>query len=93
MKKMVVSLVLAIACMGLGTAFAEDKGMSKAQKDECLLMSKNCQDATLSIQEKIKKLQAEIKKGTKVYTPEDIKKLEDKLKETESTLDKLLTGP
>lgn len=90
MKKMVVRLVLAVACMGLGVAFAEDKGMSKTQKDECLLVSKNCQDATLSIQEKMKKLQAEINKGTKVYSPEELKRLEDKLKDAENTLDILL---
>lgn len=90
MKKMVVRLVLAVACMGLGVAFAEDKGMTQAQKDECLLVSKNCADATLSIQEKMKKLQAEIQKGDRVYTPEELKKLEDKMKETQKTLDDLL---
>ncbi|OGR23920.1 MAG: hypothetical protein A2X79_05260 [Desulfuromonadaceae bacterium GWB2_53_15] len=90
MKKLVVRIVLAVACMGLGVAFAEDKGMTKAEKDECLLMSKNCKNTALSIQEKIKKLQGEIKKGKKVYSAEEIKKLEDKLKDAENTLDILL---
>lgn len=90
MKKMVVRLVLTVACMGLGVAFADDKGMSKTEKDECLLVSKNCKNTALSIQEKIKKLQGEIKKGKKVYSAEELKKLEDKLKDTENTLDILL---
>lgn len=92
MKKMVVSLVLAVACMGLGVAFAEDNGMAKMEKDECLLVSKNCRNATLSIQEKIDKLQGEINKGTKVYSTEELKKLEDKLKDAENTLDVLLNN-
>lgn len=93
MKKMVVRLVLLVACMGFGVAFAEDKGMSVTQKDECLLVSKDCKNATLSIQEKIKKLETEINKGKRVYTSEELKKLEQKLKDTEMTLDELLLNP
>lgn len=64
--------------------------MTKAQKDECLLASKNCEDQVDSIQKKIKKLNAEIKKGDKVYSPEELKKLETKLAETNDLLDTLL---
>ncbi len=91
MKRMVVRLVLAFACMGLSVAYADDKTMSTAQKDECLLVSKNCQNTSLSIQEKMKKLQEEINKGDKAYTADEIKKLESKLKETEKDLDILLS--
>ena len=91
MKKMFISLVLTVACMGLGVAFAEEKTMTQAEKDECLLISKNCQNASLTLQEKMKKLQEEIKKGTKVYSAEDLKRLESKLKEAEQTLDYLMT--
>lgn len=93
MKKMILRVVLAVACMGIGVAFAEDKGMSATQKDECLLVSKDCKNTALSIQEKAKKLEAEIQKGSRVYTAEELKKLEKKLKETEAALDQLLTGP
>lgn len=64
--------------------------MSKEEKDQCLLASKGCKDEVDSIQKKMKKLQAEIKKGKKVYTADEIKKLEDKLKEADDMLDKLL---
>lgn len=91
MKKMVARLVLVIACMGFGIAFAEDKGMTGAQKDECLLVAKDCKNASLSIQDKIKKLQSEIKKGKKTYSADDLKKLEAQLKETEAMLNQLLS--
>ena len=67
--------------------------MSKEEKDQCLLASKGCKDEVDSIQKKMKKLQAEIKKGKKVYTAEEIKKLEDKLKEADDLLDALVNKP
>lgn len=93
MKKMVLRLVLVVACMGIGIACAEDEKMTQPQKDECLLISKDCKNTALSIQEKINKLQSEIQKGHKVYTAEELRKLEDKLKESETMLNELLTGP
>ena len=93
MNRMILRLVVLVACMGLGVAFAEDKPMTSEQKDECLLISKDCRNASLTIQEKIKKLQDEIAKGEKVYTPAELKKLEDKLKEAENLLDNILSGP
>lgn len=92
MKKFVVGLVLALACMSVGVAFTADKGMTKPQKDECLLSSKDCMNATLSIQQKLKKLDKEIKKGNKTYSADEIKKLEQQLKDTEKQLDQILMG-
>lgn len=89
MKKIILNLVVLLACMGAGVAFTQEKTMPQ-KKDECLLISKNCQAQTSSIQEKIKRLENEIEKGTRVYTPQELKKLQDKLKETEATLDLLL---
>lgn len=93
MKKMFIRLVLTVACMGLGVAYADNHEMSKTQKDECLLMSQQCKTSALTIQEKIQKLQDEISKGKRVYTKEEIKRLNDKLKDAEQTLDMLTTGP
>jgi hypothetical protein len=39
----------------------------------------------------MKKLNAEIKKGTKVYSADELKKLQDKLNEAEAMLDALMT--
>ena len=63
--------------------------MTKEQKNECLLASKGCMGEADSIQQKMKKLNAEIKKGKKVYSAEDLKKLNAKLKEAEILLDNL----
>lgn len=89
MKRIAVLLCAAFMMTATAPAFAAEK-MTKEQKDECLLSSKNCMNEVDSIQKKIKKLNAEIKKGTKVYTPEEIKTLNDKLKEAEDLVDKLL---
>ena len=88
MKKIAV-LMIAVFSMSVAVpVFAAE--MSKEQKDQCLLASKGCASETDSIQKKIKKLQAEVKKGTKVYSVDEITKLNAKLKEAEDLLDGLL---
>jgi hypothetical protein len=90
MKKIVV-LMIAVFSMAVAVpAFAAE--MTKEQKNECLLASKGCAAAADTIQEKIKKLEAEVKKGTKVYSADEIKKLNAKLKEAEDLLDSLLNN-
>ena len=89
--KRVSILILSVFVMSVSVpVFAAE--MSKEQKDQCLLASKECKTEVDSIQQKIKKLQAEVKKGNKVYSPEEIKKLSAKLKEAEEILDKLMTA-
>lgn len=88
MKKMIVLILAAFLTSASLPAFAEDV---KASKDECILASKGCKNEVDSIQTKIKKLQTEINKGTKVYTAEEIKKLDAKLKEASALLDNLLS--
>lgn len=88
MKRIVVLLMAAFMMSASVPVFAAD--MTQEQKDQCLLASKECKHETDTIQKKIKKLQAEVKKGTKTYTPEEIKKLNDKLKEAEALLDNML---
>ena len=88
MKKIAV-LMIAVFSMAVAVpAFAAD--MTKEQKNECLLASKGCAGSADTIQQKIKKLDAEVKKGTKVYSADEIKKLNAKLKEAEALLDSLL---
>ena len=61
MKKMAL-LIAAVLMMGLQTpVFAADT--THQQKDECLLSSKQCATQADSIQQKMKRLDAEIKKG------------------------------
>ena len=90
MKKAAVMMLAVFAMSATVPAFGQ---MSKEEKDQCLLASKNCANEVNSIQQKIKKLNAEIKKGKKVYSSEELKKLNTKLKEAEDMLDKIMTGP
>lgn len=88
MKRIVILLMAAFMMSASVPVFAAE--MTKEQKDQCLLASKECKNETDTIQKKIKKLQAEVKKGTKVYSADEIKKLNDKLKEAEVLLDNML---
>ena len=90
MRKLFVYFVFALACMGFSFAHADEKSMTKAQKDQCLLISKDCQNEVTSIQQKIKKLEQEIKKGTRVYSADEMKTLKYKLKDAEETLDNMM---
>ncbi|MBT0651573.1 hypothetical protein [Geomobilimonas luticola] len=88
MKKVAVMVMAAFMMSATVPAFAQ---MTKEEKDQCLLASKNCMMEVDTLQKKMKKLNAEIKKGTKVYSADELKKLQDKLKEAEAMLDALQT--
>ena len=90
MKKIALLLCAALMMSATVPAFAAE--MTKEEKDQCLLASKGCATEVDSIQKKIKKLQEEIKKGTKVYSAAEIKKLQEKLDEADKMLDVLLKG-
>ncbi len=89
MRKIAVAVMAAFMLTAALPAMAQ---MTKEEKDQCLLASKNCLNEVDSIQKRIKKLQTEIKKGKKVYTAEELKKLEDKLKEVKDVLKELEEG-
>ncbi|RII31018.1 MAG: hypothetical protein CXR30_04235 [Geobacter sp.] len=91
MKKVAVMMLAAFSMAVASPVFAAE--MTKDQKNECLLASKGCANEVSSIQTKMKKLQAEIKKGKKVYTADELKKLNDKLKEAEKMIDEMLANP
>jgi peptidoglycan hydrolase CwlO-like protein len=63
------------------------------QKDECLLLAKNCTNEVDSLQQRIDKLYNEIAKGTAVYTPGEIQVLEDKLNDALRDLQDMQYGP
>lgn len=83
MKRLAIILVAALLTAATVPAFAQ---MTKEEKDQCLLASKGCLNEVDSLQQRIKKLSREIKKGTKVYTAEELKTLEQKLKEVNDFL-------
>jgi hypothetical protein len=83
MKKLAIMLAAAIFMLSAGPAFSE---MTKVEKDECMLASKNCTDQVDDIYKRMHRLDKEIKKGNKVYDPAELKKLQQKLTETQDLL-------
>jgi len=83
MKKLAV-ILMAVGLFGAMPAFAaEHEGMKMDTKEgarECALQAE-------SIQKKMKRIQSEIKKGSTKYTAEELKTLNQKLKEANDTLD------
>jgi hypothetical protein len=71
-----------------GTVLAQQ---SNQEKVICDLASGNCLKQAELIQKKMHKLDKEIKKGDKKYSPEELRQLELKLKETQDMLDKMET--
>jgi peptidoglycan hydrolase CwlO-like protein len=88
MKKILIAILTVAALSATSMAFAADAPVA-GSKDECLLASKNCMNEVDSIQQRMKKINTEIKKGKKVYSAEELKKLDQKLKEADEILKSL----
>lgn len=86
MKKSAIVLIAALLLSPAGYIFAQQ---THEEKVICELAAKNCLNRIEIIQKKIKKLNDQIKKGSKTYTAEELKQLEQKLQETKDLLDKL----
>ncbi len=85
-------LLMVVMVLGLSVALpllAAEQGSMKMESSEGV--RKFALQAE-SIQQKIKRLQAEVQKGEKVYSVEDLKKLEDKLKEANKLLEDMSKG-
>ncbi|WP_224961475.1 hypothetical protein [Geomonas subterranea] len=83
MRKMALMLAASLFMLSSVPAYAQT---AADQKDECLLASKNCMTQVDDIQQRIHKLNKEIQKGTRVYSPQELRKLQDKLKEADDIL-------
>lgn len=63
-----------------------------AGKNLCLLESEGCPSRKMTIVELIKALRLELSKGEAVYTPSELRVLEDKLGEYELMYERLMFG-
>ena len=72
-----------------GSYGMEPSGESRqiANKGECLLVARNCPPDMAFVQNRIDRLNAEIAKGTDVYTPAELRVLNQKLNEAYTELD------
>jgi len=93
MKKLLV-IILALGLFSAMPVLAAehagmDMGSHEGMKMDTPEGARECALQAESIQQKIKRIEAEIKKGSTKYSAEDLKKLEDKLKEANYLLDSL----
>jgi hypothetical protein len=93
MKKLLV-IIAALGLFGaLPVLAAEHEGMKmgshEGMKMETPTGTRECALQAESIQEKIKRLDAEVAKGSKKYNANELKKLENKLREANDLLENL----
>ena len=86
MKKIVLIIITALMASTTMPAFSDQ---TPEEKVICNLAAQNCLNKADVLQKRVKKLKAEVNKGTKKYSAEDLKKLEQKLQETQDLLDKM----
>lgn len=95
MKKKLVTLMaislFAVAVPVLADEMPQHGASHQAMDDqcvkECTMLLKNCAQEVDSIQDRIKKLQVEIsEKGANIYTRDELRLLNAKLKEANQTL-------
>jgi uncharacterized protein YlxW (UPF0749 family) len=82
-------MIMIIAAMMVSTAMPAISQQTPEEKVICNLAAQNCLNKADVLQKRIKKLNAEVKKGSTKYSAEDLKKLEQKQQETQDLLDKM----
>ena len=78
MKKVSLSMLAIVVAFTALPVFA---AVPTPGKSDCLLYGKNCRDNANDLPVRIANLKTEIAKGEKIYTPEELKFLEGRLKE------------
>jgi hypothetical protein len=86
---MLINAVPSFSDEGYKTMGGEE---ATGQKDECLLVARNCPDSVDSIQQRIDKLQREVNKGTGVYTNDELRILNRKLEDANKLLETMIVG-
>ncbi len=59
----------------------------------CNISAETCRNLVDNLQKRIRKINAEIRKGNKKYSADDMKKLEQKLKDAMEQLDRMEAKP
>ena len=88
MKNCIVMFIAALMLSATMPAYSQE---THQEEVSCELAAKNCLNRVDILQKRVRKLNAEVKKGAKTYSPEDLQKIEQKLQETKDLLDKIET--
>lgn len=85
----ITTLIAAALMIAALPVLAEEAVMGQqepqVQKNECLLVVKNCPSD--SIQERIQRIQDEIRKGSDIYTNDELRRLDRQLDDAQKFLD------
>jgi len=81
-----LAIMLGAAALLLPTSAFAQTPQTQAERDECLLASRNCVDQVDDIYKRMHRLDKEIRKGTRVYSPDELKRLRIKLTEAQEQL-------
>ncbi|NTU74466.1 hypothetical protein HGB07_10170 [Candidatus Roizmanbacteria bacterium] len=96
MKKSIIIAMSVLLVSATSFVFAGEGGPNKDKfAMEGVAIQKtadSCKIESDTLQQRIKKIRAEIKKGSKMYSAEGLKKLEQQLKDANATM-KTLTEP
>ena len=101
MKRLALKIALLVAATSMSALPALAAGGTgsdmmnqdrQGQKDECLLMARNCGDQIDSIQQRIGRISHEISKGSSVYTPDELRHLKSQLNDATKMLELLESG-
>jgi hypothetical protein len=92
--------LLAAALMIVAVPVLADEGSmdsriepgQQVEKNECLLVAKNCGDQVDTIHERIDRIKGEISRGSDVYTNDELRRLNRELEEANKTLEGLSFG-
>jgi hypothetical protein len=87
-----ISALPALAAEGMGMGSGTMNQDQRGGKNECLLMARNCDGQVDTIQERIGRLNHEIRKGSSVYTSDELRQLKNELEDANSTLEILRTN-
>lgn len=85
MRKLLMALMVVGLFGAMPVLAADHAGMKMDTKEgarECALQAE-------SIQQKVKRIQGEVKKGSKKYSAEELKNLEEKLKEANALIEQM----
>lgn len=86
-----ISALLTLLLTTVGSSLSAEKKimdqMLLPEKDQCLLLAKNCEDNAYVIEKKIERLRQEINKGNLIYTDDELNILRNKLDDANRTLD------
>lgn len=84
MKTSVLLVMAAFLMSAAVPVFAQ----TAQEKEMCAIAANTCLNKAQVVEKRMKKMKAEIKKGT-VYSPEDMKTLEQKLQDVMDQMDKM----